>query len=386
MKILLISRGYPTTQAPMNGIFEWDQAKALAEAGHRVVVGAVDLRSLRHRRPVGIESLEIDGIPIEAVHVPVGRIPSGWLHTLNTRAVAGLYRRVARRFGIPDVVHSHFLRMGAATVAALPHVSVVRVHTEHYSGLNMDPPGARILQMGQKTYHCMDQVVTVSTALGMQLRKWFGINAKTIPNPVDLALFYPPEIAPERDVFHFVATGHLLANKRMDLLVAGFQKAFAGGDKVDLTIFGAGPEHDQLLAQIESGPARERIRLAGHQPRSVVADTLRRSHAFALLSQKETFGLAYVEALATGLPVLAADSGGPSDFVRPETGRMVPADSTPADVAAALQAMVKEYADYDQATIARYAHGTFSPQAVAAQLTHLYEETLASRRSKGARI
>ena len=46
MFILFISRGYPTDKYKMNGIFEFDQAKALAEAGHKVVFAAVDVRSI----------------------------------------------------------------------------------------------------------------------------------------------------------------------------------------------------------------------------------------------------------------------------------------------------------------------------------------------------
>ena len=55
MKILFVSRGYPTTKYALNGIFEFDQAKALAARGHEVIFAAVDLRSIRRWRRWGKE-------------------------------------------------------------------------------------------------------------------------------------------------------------------------------------------------------------------------------------------------------------------------------------------------------------------------------------------
>lgn len=42
MYILIVARGYPSERYKMNGIFEFDQAKALAKAGHKVIYAAID--------------------------------------------------------------------------------------------------------------------------------------------------------------------------------------------------------------------------------------------------------------------------------------------------------------------------------------------------------
>lgn len=75
MNVLIIARGYPTNKYKMNGIFEFDQAKALVEAGHNVFYAAIDLRSLRRWRKWGIERKSIDGVNIYAINIPCGRIP-----------------------------------------------------------------------------------------------------------------------------------------------------------------------------------------------------------------------------------------------------------------------------------------------------------------------
>jgi len=50
MYVLFIARGYPTNKYKTYGIFEFDQAKALAKQGHKVVYAAIDLRSIRRWR------------------------------------------------------------------------------------------------------------------------------------------------------------------------------------------------------------------------------------------------------------------------------------------------------------------------------------------------
>ena len=65
MYILTVSNGYPTDRYVGNGIFEFEQAKALAKAGHKVVFAAVDMRSVRRWRKWGFEHIEKEGIEIK---------------------------------------------------------------------------------------------------------------------------------------------------------------------------------------------------------------------------------------------------------------------------------------------------------------------------------
>lgn len=74
MYILIVARGYPSERYKMNGIFEFDQAKALAKAGHKVIYAAIDVRSIRHKRQWGFESFKKDGVQIEAINIPCGGI------------------------------------------------------------------------------------------------------------------------------------------------------------------------------------------------------------------------------------------------------------------------------------------------------------------------
>ncbi|MEA5647611.1 MAG: hypothetical protein R5N60_09370, partial [Cutibacterium granulosum] len=61
MRVLVLSRGVPCASSPLRGVFELDQAKALATAGHDVLVGYVDGRSARRVRRFGWSHRTIDG-------------------------------------------------------------------------------------------------------------------------------------------------------------------------------------------------------------------------------------------------------------------------------------------------------------------------------------
>ena len=112
MYILIIARGYPTEKYKTNGIFEFDQARALAEAGHKVVFAAVDVRSIRRWRKWGIERKKIEGIDVYAINIPGGRIPKAILQKISSFGLNILYRVIEKEQGKPEVMHAHFAGVG----------------------------------------------------------------------------------------------------------------------------------------------------------------------------------------------------------------------------------------------------------------------------------
>lgn len=62
MYILMIARGYPTKEFPQWGCFEQDQAEALCNSGHQVVVLSVDSRFLWRMRKIGVTHYYKNGV------------------------------------------------------------------------------------------------------------------------------------------------------------------------------------------------------------------------------------------------------------------------------------------------------------------------------------
>ena len=137
MRVLVLSRGVPCASSPLRGVFELDQAKALAAAGHDVLVGYVDGRSARRVRRFGWSHRTIDGIETLGLDLPLGAVSPELDHQAYRRATGLLHRRVVKLWGSPDVIHAHFSRHAAA-VARAGVDDVPLVYTEHFSGLSLD--------------------------------------------------------------------------------------------------------------------------------------------------------------------------------------------------------------------------------------------------------
>jgi len=122
-------------------------------------------------------------------------------------------------------------------------------------------------------------------------------------------VIYPPvdtdQIAPGTDDDGFLlVAARLLAYRRVDLAVAAATKLGR-----ELVVVGDGPERGRLEA--EAGP---RVRFLGHVERNDLIDLFRRCHAY-VLPGIEDFGIAPVEAMAAGKPVVAFGGGGALETV-----------------------------------------------------------------------
>ena len=375
MRIAIVSRGIPTPQAPMNGIFEWDQARALRDAGHDVRFLVLDYRRVWDR-PMGWNQTEHEGIRVFSFSLPTGMYRH-LLPLLQCR-LARLYDRMEAVCGPVDVVHAHFYFMGAlAAGIKRRHPDLPLVLTEHSSKLVHPLPQISRLdrKVANTAYAAADGLVCVSPQYAATLAANFQRTFLPVPNVVDLEAFrYEP--AKSHTSFRFVTTGLLIERKRMRLLLEAFAQCPIPSAVLD--IIGDGPQKALLLSDIDCLHLRGRVVLHGMLQRSEMAAIYRKADAFVLLSSSETFGVAYIEAMAMGLPVVATACGGPEGFVRPEDGLVVPVDNLQESVEAMCR-IYRHRADYDSQRIAAICRERFSPQAVARQLTDYYQD-LCSRK------
>lgn len=108
LKILVTGRGFDAPGSHSLGIFELDQAKALQRFGHDVRFAAIDTRSPRRRRPLGLHRYELEGIPVAYAAIPSGSKPEFLSTWAQERAAAMVWSQLKKEGWRPDVIHSHF--------------------------------------------------------------------------------------------------------------------------------------------------------------------------------------------------------------------------------------------------------------------------------------
>lgn len=377
MYLLIVSRGYPTENYKMNGIFEFDQAKALASIGVKVIFAVVDLRSIRRRRKFGLESFVKDGVQIEMINIPCGNIPKNILYSIGELSLRILYSKIRRKYGTPHIIHAHFTHIGYIVNRVFKKSNVSIVVTEHSSLIHKKNIEERLYNIAKHTYENSDRVIAVSASLSDSIYQRFNINAIVIPNIVNTEIF-THKVTKRDNLFHITSTGSLIRTKRMDVLIDAFYKAFSKSSSIHLHIFGDGVERNSLERKIAEYNLEKNVHLMGIQPRQIIAEHLQNSDCFVLASQSETFGVAYIEALATGVPVVATKCGGPEDYINKKNGILVDKD----DVTSLSKALKDIYVNiniYNRKMISEDTKKYFSQTIVAQKLVDIYSQILAEK-------
>jgi glycosyltransferase involved in cell wall biosynthesis len=151
----------------------------------------------------------------------------------------------------------------------------------------------------------VDAYVANSAVTAARVRRYFGRTARVLHPPVELARFAPGPVGA-----HYLVLAELMAHKRIDVAIRAFNAL-----RRPLVVVGDGPEWRRLRRL--AGPT---VRLTGRLSDAEVADLLRSSQALVVTAEEE-FGIAAVESLASGRPVIAPRSGGVRETVTAgETG------------------------------------------------------------------
>ena len=389
MKVLFVTRGFPSEENPMNGNYEAVQAKAVAAKGHEVSVIGIkvhpllhlhEMRKFQHRRVQGMNVYTIESFMIFDRLVPF--IPKTFLPKVNfwlfNRAFKKLFKIYLAENGMPDIVHIHSLHSAPPVAYIKNHYNVPVVITEHWSKVKYQNVPVRVKNRidywGNKCYNLADSVVTVSDSLAQAIHERFGIQCRVINNMIEDRFFKQSKAMNLHRGFRFISVGSLFPIKGYDVLIEAFTKI--GKDKdVTLDIVGKGTEYERLQRLIDKYGQQDRINLTGVKSPEEVAEMLENSDSFVLASKSETFGIVFIEAMAKGLPVIATRCGGPEEFVNEKNGILVDVDDVKA-LADAMEYMMEHQSDYNKVNIRQFCLNNFSESAIADQIIDEYNKVI----------
>jgi glycosyltransferase involved in cell wall biosynthesis len=222
-----------------------------------------------------------------------------------------------------DLIHAHGpLPCGHAAMLlgaelALPYV--VSVHgldafsTEQVRGR----AGAWCRRISQRVFHSSLRVICISERVREQVLKGMGSTCRTsvVYNGVDTELFSPGQ-EPAATAPVVLSVGNLIPIKGHDLLIRAMASLAAEFPAIGLEIIGDGPERSRLENVARTLGIAERVRFFGRQSRQEVAAAMRRCTVFALPSRYEGLGCVYLEAMATGKPVIGCRGQGIAEIVQ----------------------------------------------------------------------
>jgi N-acetyl-alpha-D-glucosaminyl L-malate synthase BshA len=293
-----------------SGVIAAEVASALARRGHGVCVFS--------DAPPGRLDQSPGGVTFHRVEAPA--YPQLG-HDLYTLALASKIIDVARREGL-DVVHAHYALPHAVSAelarqvlvadgAAAPRV-VTTLHGTDTTLVGIDPtflPLTRFAVLGSDAVTVPSTWLAEATRRNLDLPAPFPIDV--VPNFVDTDRFAPgtgPAAAPPV----IVHVSNFRALKRVTDVVRVFARVRAARP-ARLRLVGDGPERAAVMALARELGVEGDVELVGE--RDDLPASLTDATAFLLPSETESFGLAALEALSCGVPVVASRVGGVPEVV-----------------------------------------------------------------------
>jgi len=201
-----------------------------------------------------------------------------------------------------------YLSILAAKFAGRPFLPVV--HNVLSRHIPHSPLAFIHFPLCKTVYRHSNQIIAVSRAVAEDLNRHFGIakeKLRVIFNPVNIRQVQSMAAAEPDGVSnssnYLVAVGRLDRQKGFDVLLKAFSKLDAKV-RPDLIILGKGPEREKLEGLVKALQLERWVRLPGFtkNPYSVMS----RARAFVFPSRYEGFGIALLEAMACGTPVVAS--------------------------------------------------------------------------------
>jgi glycosyltransferase involved in cell wall biosynthesis len=375
VNVLFVTTNYPRPESPVDGIFVREHARAAA-----LVADVRVVHLLRARAPTGLVSLE----PVAGEQPPAWRAPYRRFGkpVAQLAFLAGplvLARRLRAAGWVPDVIHAN------SFLSALPALVLGRLldrpvaYAEHWTIFTPENPGRlspAMRRLARLALERADVVLPVSADLEAALRELAPLGrTRVVPNVVD-DVFRP---GPSRN--------GKVDRDRVRLLTAGLLDTPRKGVDVLLQALTLLPERRRFrLDVVGDGPLRPGyealagrlgldglVRFHGLEPKAALARRMRDADLFVLASRYENNPCVLLEAMASGLPVVATRVGGVPELVDSAAGRLAePLD--PEDLARTLEDAVSELSSFDRAAIAARASDRYGRPAIARLLADVYTE------------
>lgn len=373
---------YPTYGG--SGIVATELGKSLAQRGHKVhfITYALPMRLTG----IGSNADSMDYIDnifyheVEMSSYPLFEFP------LYEMALASKMVEVTRYEKL-DLIHAHYAIPHASAALTAKNILgcdmkiVTTLHGTDITLVGLEPSFEPLMKYSIER---SDAVTSVSEFLKRETIENYGVNKEitAIPNFIDTDVFRPIDsrqlrrlLAPNGEKI-LVHVSNFRAVKRVTDAIKAFKQVLDKGIKAKFLLVGDGPDRSECELLARELGIWQQTRFLGKQ--SDLAAILSASDVFIIPSGNESFGLAALEAMACGVPVLSSDIGGlPEVNVDGKTGYIVKTGDVNA-LAERLHKLFTEEPLRKQMGVDALAHavGNFTKEQLVPKYEEVYEQAM----------
>ena len=380
MHVMFIPSWYDNNRNKVHGSFFREQATKLQESGVKVTVAYNEIWPLTLMGKVKEKSglyFNIEKGLRTYRYKNYNFVPKHPLmFNIFDKRMEKLYKEVVKKEGKVDVIHAQSSLWGGISAAYVAKkYNIPLVITEHSSVKRGQYVRESYYKRIVNSYKSADAIIAVGNGLKKEIEELTNRkDIKVIGNLVDLSLFDIRDIKKESDEFIFFSVAFLEGEKGFDTLIKAFSKKFKN-ERARLVIGGDGSQREWLEGIAKNEGIENQVTFTGALSREEVAGWMNKCDAFVLPSRYETFGVVYIEALASGKPVIGTFNGGAEDIVNQEIGILVEIDNE-RELSDAMEYIRKNNKEYNPEKLRNYCTEKFSANVIIKKIINVYNEVI----------
>ncbi len=334
MKVLMITSYY----APYIGgaeIYVKEVAERLVKEGNKVIILTKRLGKLKNHEVInGVKVYRVRSLDFPQLR--------------SFFSIPGLFFKGIKMARQSDIIHAH-IAYPNGIVAYMIKKATGKPYILTLQGDElMDYPEKKLLKLlkypiglalrNARYVHC------ISNALADKAKQYFGVEddrIRIIPNGVDIDAFKQARKIDLKRNYNakkiVIAVSRLSSKNNLEILIRAMRVI---GNDVKLVIIGDGVEREKLEALAKKlGVNAEFVGKIGHDK---IASYLKGADVFVRTPRTEGLGIAFLEAMAAGLPVIASDVGGIKDIVKNNINGLIVSNNDSKEIAMAIKRILDD--------------------------------------------
>ena len=372
-KILFLPSWYPSKEDPTNGIFIKEHAKAVSSHNEVVVLYNEgydkNLKKIWHI----ISDKKENGIQTIRIKNKQSLIPK-ISYFFYLWSIKQAFKKLLEQGWKPDIIHAHIYIAGVPAVLLGKKYKIPVIISEHFSWF---PRHKLSLFDCIRAGFAMKRakiILPVSKNLKESVES-YGIKNKfkIVPNVVDFQIFYPSFYHSRENKKKILFVGLLRPIKGVPYLLQSLSQLKQKRQDFVLDIIGDGPNENEYKELVQKLAISNFVRFHGLKSKEEIAEFMRNCDFFVSSSLWENLPCVLIEAMASGLPIVASKVGGVPEIINKKVGVLTPPKDVD-ELAKAIDYMLDHYKDYSPQKISEYAKSKFSYEIVGKRLDRIYRE------------